>query len=133
MPSRGQADRAGSLRPPPPVPAPPLWQGSAGGIEARCKGGKRTGEGEKSIFHDVSLKPAAKTYHQDKLVESFRSELVTTTLLSRVDLSSTSLIKMGVTRMQLIDTDAIHYPLTAAGATIPGYELAMRLGVDIVT
>lgn len=122
----------------------------------------------------------------EQLVDQVRSELVTTTSLSLVDLSSTSLFKMGLTRLQLIDTEAIHYPLTqqwgqllhaqnpdvvglswisrqddtcrayiffgdrvpagafqvrlaadplltAAGAIMPVYELAVRLGVDIVT
>lgn len=139
-----------------------------------------------SIFHDVSLKPTAKTYHQDKLMGQVRSELVTTASLSLVDLSSTSLVKMGLKRTQLVDTEAIHYPITQAwaqelhaqnpdiaglswisrqddtsrayiffgdrvsagafqvtvasepllsggGAIMPVYELAIRLGVDIVT
>lgn len=71
-----------------------------------------------SIFHDVSLIPAAKTYHQDKLKGQVMSELVTTQSLPLVDLSSVSLKKMGLERQQLIDTEAIHYPVTQQWAQV---------------
>ncbi|MCC2639517.1 MAG: hypothetical protein K0Q68_3236 [Moraxellaceae bacterium] len=65
-----------------------------------------------TIFHDVSLNPAEKTYHQDKLLGQVMSVLRTSVPLKVVDLSTVSLVKMRLLRAQLIDTESIHYPLT---------------------
>lgn len=69
-----------------------------------------------TVFHDVPFVAGLKTYDKAKLIDQMSSPLDPTRDLVLADLSSTALRKLGVERIQLIDTEKDHYPHTRAWA-----------------
>ena len=65
-----------------------------------------------TVFHDVPFVLGLKTLDKQKLVDQVRSQLTPKRDLNLVDLSTTSLRKLGVRRSELIDTEKDEYPNT---------------------
>jgi hypothetical protein len=70
-----------------------------------------------TIFHDVPFAPGLKTVSKKTNVHGqMRSSMRATRDLSLIDLRSIALRKLGLTRRELIDTEAVQYPVTRAYA-----------------
>ncbi len=65
-----------------------------------------------TVFHDIPYNPGFKTFDKDKLAGKWVSVISPVRDLQLVDLSNTALRKLGVSRLQLIDSDAADYPHT---------------------
>ncbi|NOJ41512.1 RES family NAD+ phosphorylase [Bradyrhizobium australiense] len=65
-----------------------------------------------TVFHDVPFAPGLKTFDKQKLVDQVRSQVTPKRDLNLVELSTTSLRKLGVKRSELIDTEKDEYPNT---------------------
>mgnify|MGYP000425994177 CR=1 FL=1 len=65
-----------------------------------------------TVFHDVPHAPGFKTFDKDKLIDKRASVISPARDLQLVDLSSKALRKLGISRLQLIDSDAADYPNT---------------------
>lgn len=69
-----------------------------------------------TAFHDVPFSPGPKRFAKDRLFGLVHSLLSPARALRLVDLRNTALRALGVSRRQLIDTDATEYPSTRAWA-----------------
>ena len=65
-----------------------------------------------TVFHDVPHTAGFKSFDKAKLAGQVHSTVRVEADLQLVDLSSVALRKLGVTRMQLIDTEKDQYPAT---------------------
>ena len=65
-----------------------------------------------TIFHDVPFKAGFKPLSLSKMIGKVHTRLVLKSDLLLVDLSTIALRKLGVKRVQLIDTTKAHYPQT---------------------
>lgn len=65
-----------------------------------------------TVFHDVPFEPGLKTVAKRKLRHHDHSQIELTADLTLVDLSNTALRKLGVGRVDLIETDKDIYPQT---------------------
>ena len=65
-----------------------------------------------TVFHDIPHAPGFKTFDKDKLSDKRASVVSPVRDLQLVDLSSKALRKLGISRLQLIDSDAADYPNT---------------------
>jgi len=65
-----------------------------------------------TIFHDVPFKAGFKPFSKLKMEGKVHSALLSTADLRLIDLSTVALHKLGVKRIQLIDTTKAHYPAT---------------------
>ena len=65
-----------------------------------------------TIFHDIPFKAGFKPLSLSKMIGKVHTRLVLNSDLLLVDLSTIALRKLGVKRMQLIDTTKAHYPRT---------------------
>ncbi|CAM3004578.1 RES family NAD+ phosphorylase [Komagataeibacter intermedius] len=65
-----------------------------------------------TVFHDVPHEPGLKTVAKRKLKNHQYSQLQSSTDLTLADLSSTALRKLGIPRVDLIETDKDIYPQT---------------------
>ena len=65
-----------------------------------------------TVFHDVPFEPGLKTVARRKLNKHLYSQLVPAADLQLADLSNTSLRKLGIPRVDLIESDKDIYPQT---------------------
>jgi hypothetical protein len=80
-----------------------------------------------TVFHDVPFEPGLKTVAKRKLRHHHHSQIEPTADLTLVDLSNTALRKLGIGRVDLIETDKDVYPQTrrwaeAIHAQCPGVQ-----------
>jgi hypothetical protein len=65
-----------------------------------------------TVFHDVPFVPGLKTYDKVKLADQVYSQVAPQEDLVLADLSVTALRKLGIKRIQIIDTEKDGYPET---------------------
>ncbi len=65
-----------------------------------------------TVFRDIPYAPGFKTFDKDKLKDKSVSVISPARDLNLVDLSGKALRKLGISRLQLIDSDAADYPNT---------------------
>jgi hypothetical protein len=86
---------------------------SGGVIPTLYAGTTLDGAMMETVFHDVPYTAGTKTLSKSKHVAGKSHSSLTFRIdLNLIDLSTISLHKLGITRAELIDTDASHYPET---------------------
>ena len=65
-----------------------------------------------TVFRDIPYSPGFKAFDKNKLQGKRASIIIPTRDLRLIDLANTALRKLGITRNQLVDSDAADYPNT---------------------
>ncbi len=82
-----------------------------------------------TVFRDIPYSPGFKTFDKDKLTNKRTSVISPARDLKLVDLSNKALRKLGISRLQLIDSDAADYPNTRPWAVALHEQFSQAQGL----